>query len=91
LGFTALLLVSEKVERAPSPMSFKRLVAIGRIPSLQLASIIAIVNVFVPFVTTLGFTPIYASQLGVLLTAAVVAAVVGKGTLDRAGPKAIQT
>jgi MFS family permease len=81
LGFAAMLLVREKVEPAPSPMSFRRLVAIGRIPSLRLASILAIVSVFVPFVTTLGFTPIYASQLGVthaglgvLFTVAVVAA-----------------
>lgn len=64
MGFIFAKGMAEPYLKKTSPTSFKQLLMIGRNPSLLLPSLACIILQFTVFSAPIGFTPLYAQQIG---------------------------
>jgi MFS family permease len=64
VGFIPAFFIKEEVSRRSNNVSLIELIRVGKIPLLLVSSILAILVQYFTFVTTYGFLPVYASNIG---------------------------
>jgi predicted MFS family arabinose efflux permease len=64
VGFIPAFFIKEEVSRRSNNVSLIELIRVGKTPLLLVSSILAILVQYFTFVTTYGFLPVYASNIG---------------------------
>lgn len=64
LGLAPALLIKEEIPQKSNNLSLIELIRVGSTPLLLISSILAILVQYFSFVTTYGFLPVYASNIG---------------------------